>query len=354
MKKRADGRYQLSIMVGYNSNGTPKRKVVYGKSQKEVNEKANELRMYFNMGLAIGNDITVGEWAETWLKTYKCGVEYNTQKMYKVIVNNYLIKPLGGLKLKDVKTAHLQHIVNENESKSWVVKKFRLTVNQIMEQAIINDLIIKNPAKGIKLPVINKKQGKRALTEIETAKIKKLALDDKTNFFVNLLLYTGMRRGEALAITKSDINLERMEISVNKTLVFVANQSVVKPTPKTNAGFRNIPILEPFRKTLIEYVNSIDTDMLFVTSSGNSFSETAYRRMWGKFVKAMDTKEITAHIFRHNFATILYNAEVDLKSAQYILGHSNISVTMDVYTHLNNQKKSEATNKLNEFLTKLD
>ncbi|MCL2190062.1 MAG: tyrosine-type recombinase/integrase, partial [Defluviitaleaceae bacterium] len=98
------------------------------------------------------------------------------------------------------------------------------------------------------------------------------------------------------------------------------------------------------------YVSQLDTELLFATLNGDTFTHTAYRRMFSKFVNAMGSNDITAHIFRHNFATILYNAGVDIKSAQNILGHSSISMTMDIYTHLDSKNKLVATSKLNSFL----
>lgn len=354
MKKRTDGRYQISLMIGYNDNGTPKRKVVYGKTQKEVTNKANELRMLHNMGVMIDSNIILGEWAGTWLKTYKSDVEYKTYQMYSAIVKNYIITQLGSMKLSDIKTAHLQKIVNENKHKAHTVRQFKLTISQIMEQAIVNDLIIKNPAKGLVLPVLETKRPKRALYSHEVEKIKTIKLNAQDKCFIYMLLYTGLRRGEALALMKSDIDINSMIITVNKALVFKNNQSEIKYNPKTKAGMRTIPILEPLKETLVSHIETSDRDLLFPSNSGGTMSEVGYRRMWERFCKAMGTKEITAHFFRHNFATILYNAGVDVKAAQAILGHSSISVTMDIYTHLNNQNKEFAKAKLNEFLTNND
>lgn len=354
MKKRPDGRYQLSVMVGYNDNGKPKRKIVYGRTQKEVNEKANELRAQVNMGLKIDSDITVREWADIWLRTYKSGVEYNTKKMYDITIRNMISPYLGDVKLKDLKTAHLQKVVNSNTDKHRTLEIFRITMNQMLEQAIINDLIIKNTAKGLKLPTKNKTTSKRALTNEEIQKIKGIELDARTKCFVFLLMYTGIRRGEALALTKNDIDFDSGVITINKNLVMKGNVSEIKYSPKTASGFRTIPILEPLKEILEQHINSIETDLLFTTQKGETITQTSYRRMWQKFEKAIGTKEITAHIFRHNFATILYNAGVDMKSAQQILGHSNINVTLDIYTHLDAQNKQNAADKLNLHLTKFD
>lgn len=350
MKKRPDGRYQISVMVGYNADGSPKRKLVYGRTQTEVQAKANDLRMQHNMGLALDSDITVAEWADAWLRTYKSGVEYNTLKMYSFIAAKYVKEPLGGMKLRDVKTAHLQRIVNESADKHWIVTKFRLTVRQMFGQALNNDLIPKNPASGITLPINQQQSRKRSLTDGEVARICGLQMDDRDKCFILVLLYTGMRKSEALALTKDSISEDFAHITVDKTVIFKVNASEIKPNPKTSAGARTIPILAPLKDALRNYVDSIETNLLFPSATGGTMSDTAYRHMWRRFCKAMGTDEITAHIFRHNFATILYNAGVDVKAAQSILGHSSIAVTMDVYTHLGQRNKLEAAEKLNEFL----
>jgi len=245
---------------------------------------------------------------------------------------------------------HLQKIINDNNDKSWIVRKFKLTANQMFEQAVINDIIAKNPVKGIKLPTAKKESTKRALSDKETSMIFNIDLDIKTKCFVYLLMFTGIRKSEALALTKSDIDFEKKEIQINKTLVFLSNKSVVKNTTKTRAGERTVKIIEPLNSLLFKYVNGIVTEMLFVTNKGDSFSDTAYRRMWAKFENAMGTRDITAHIFRHNFATMLYNANVDVKTAQVLLGHKSISVTMDIYTHLDNKKLDTAVDLLESHL----
>jgi len=351
MKRRADGRYQLSVMVGYGADGKPKRKLVYGKTQKEVKDKASDLRMQCNMGIELDNDITLGEWAEIWLRTYKSGVEYNTVRMYSYITDNYVKKTLGHVKLKDVKTAHLQKIINDNSQKSWVCKKFRLTATQMLEQAAINDLIVRNPARGIVLPAFTKQSQKRAFTDDEMERVKSLPLNDKDKCFIMVLLYTGMRKGEALALSMGDIDIAAGQITVDKTAIFKANQSYIKNNPKTKAGVRVIPLLKPLRDILEPYIESIDTDFIFPAVDGGTMSETAYRHMWRRFCAAMGTTEITAHFFRHNFATMLYNAGVDVKAAQSILGHSSIAVTMDIYTHLGAKNQDAAAGKLNDFLS---
>jgi len=345
--KRADGRYSTHVTIGTKSDGKPQRKTVYAKTIRELEENAAELRRQVGTGTVVsGGTITIGEWSDLWLNTYKNGVSYNTRRMYNFIVENYIKLPIGGMRLKDIKTIHLQCIINENQDKAETMKQFRLTVNQVFEQAIMNDMVVKNPAKGIRLPAIQKDTAKRALTEAESEKIRNAQLDTKTKCFVLLLMYTGLRKGEALALTKSDIDRNANTITINKSVIFKVNQSEIKDAPKTAAGNRSIPILSPLRGTLYGYIDTLDTEVLFATPSGTTLSDTAYRRMWAKFEEAIGTKEITAHIFRHNFATTLYYAGVDVKTAQAILGHKTIQVTMGIYTHLDTKQRNESIEKL--------
>lgn len=150
------------------------------------------------------------------------------------------------------------------------------------------------------MPTLETKKAKRALSDDEVEKIKSLELSERDKCFIYILLYTGMRRGEVLALTKNDIDKNGMSITVDKSLVFKVNQSEIKLNPKTKAGIRTIPILEPLKNILFSYVDSVKTDLLFPSGTGGTMSNIGYRRMWERFCKAMGTDEITAHFFRHN------------------------------------------------------
>jgi len=111
-KKRPDGRYCTHVAIGLKPDGTSQRKTVYAKTIRELEEKAAELRRQVGIGAVVDSGgVTLGEWADTWLKSYKTGVEYNTYSMYRFMVESYIKKLLGSMRLKDVKTMHLQQVV---------------------------------------------------------------------------------------------------------------------------------------------------------------------------------------------------------------------------------------------------
>lgn len=169
-----------------------------------------------------------------------------------------------------------------------------------------------------------------------------------------------MRRGEILALIQNDIDLKHDTIDVNKAIGYSQNQAYLKQ-PKTAAGYRTIDILSPLRPILCDYLYNLDAIYLFTDSKGQIMSKTVYRRFRNKIYQKLQIAAgykgsgpdpiagLTPHIFRHNFATMLYYAGVDVKEAQRIPGHSDSRTTIDIYTHLD-QEKSKSKSKMEAFI----
>jgi integrase len=363
-KIRKDGRYQDYVFLGYNSNGTEKRKWAYADTEKELDKKIFEIKLTVAKGEIIDDEtVTVKEWGETWLKTYKTGKEYNTYQMYKNILDNHIIKELGHIKLKDLKPFHIQGLINsrKNMKLTRTLDVIKLTLKQMFEQAIENDLMIKNPARKIEMPS-KEKNPKRALTDEELSIVKLAPFTAKEKAFVFVLLYAGLRRGEALALTKKDIDFKAGIIKINKVIVFKENKPVLKNYTKTATGMREITIVDKLKVVLKPYVESLKDMLLFQPQTSKGYmTKASFRPMWEKIWRTLNKqaggnykiiafdKKVTPHILRHTYATMLYYAGVDIKQAQYLLGHSSAEVTLDLYTHLD-KKKSAPTEKLNAYL----
>lgn len=205
---------------------------------------------------------------------------------------------------------------------------------------------------------------RRALTNLEKA-----AFNEATNVFnawekafVSICLYTGMRRNEILALTKNDIDFENKVIHVNKTIVCDENHKpTLKQGTKTDAGTRDIPIVDKLRNVLKEYMSQNCKDsnsLLFPTRSGGLYSSGAFEYRWKSILKKVNQfmpeniqTTVTPHYLRHNFATELFYAGVDLKAVQYIMGHSNLNITLQIYTDLKMDTASVA-DKLNAYIKK--
>jgi integrase len=181
---------------------------------------------------------------------------------------------------------------------------------------------------------------------------------------VLIMLYCGLRRGEVMALRWEDIDLDRRILSVNKSVRFVVNQPEVKK-PKTEAGKRQVPI----PAFLLEIFQSQPRKGLVCprSQSQEHMSDAAYCRAWESYLHYLNLQaggrdasrtrpkvqmidNITAHMLRHTYASTLYNAGVDVKSAQRFLGHASLEMTLGVYTHLTKFKEDASVNALNGYL----
>jgi len=366
-KKRADGRYLIQVLIGYKVDGKPKYKNVYAKTIRELEEKAAKVREEVEKGIVVDDGrLTVQKWAERWMELYKANVEHNTKEMYKAALNCHVYPTLGNYRLRELKPHHVQELINNllSEGKVRTAEIIHLTLNQLLKQAVKNEYIYKNVMESIELPKKTKSE-KRALSEKEIEYVRSADLPIKEKTFVILLLTTGLRRGEALALSHNDVDMKNRTILVNKTVIVKSNKMEVKDSPKSSAGNRVVPIIDELYQCLIAYLPNLTNLNLFPTAKNELMTNTAYRRMWEKIINAINVaaggvigklrvdkiaNDITPHMFRHTYATLLYNAGVDVKTAQYLLGHNSLQMTLDIYTHLEDKKKEDEIGKFNMFM----
>lgn len=369
-KKRPDGRYATSTIVGYTDDGKPKRKTLYGRTIMELDKKVAEFKSLQNKGIIINDEgMTVEQWGIKWLKLYKSAKEYNTYAMYLNALNSHIIPEIGGIRLSALKSHHIQEMLNDIISVGHyrTAEIVRLTIKQIIQQAIINEYIYKDVSLKVSLPQSQKKE-KRSLSNEEKAILEKTKLTQRERVFVDLLYYTGVRRGEALALTVKDIDFKNRRLIINKNLVIKDGESHLKNSPKTNAGNRSIPLPAKLLSELQEYIAHTKNIYLFTMKSGEPMTKSSFRRFWYNILDKMNVaaggdefsrsdtairliaKDVTPHIFRHTYATNLYYAGIDVKTAQRLLGHSSIQVTLEIYTHLDAEVSiSNTEDKLNSY-----
>jgi len=355
MKKRKDGRYIRSITVGFLPDGKPDRKYIYGYTKAELENNIVEAKAKLNKGLPIDeSEITVEEWGEHWFKTYKSKKGYYTKEMYNYALYTHIIPYFGHFKMNQVKNYHVSAFISEKyDNYSFrTLQIMVLTLKQIFKTALNNDIIFKNPVDGI---ILTRKDSpeKRALEDWEKDIIQEAAQKHRGGIFAMLILYTGMRPGEAVALTWNDIDMNKKEIHISKAAVFEKSLIEIK-SPKTKAGFRTLPILDELFKFLTEK----EKKGISVTGI---ISKSSYRRLWEGFMKAANIlaggndkikvlHDITPYTLRHTYITMLYYAGVDLKTAQYLAGHASIKMIFDVYTHLDKKNNINAFQKINDYI----
>ena len=281
-KKRPDGRYATSTIVGYTDDGKPKRKTLYGRTIMELDKKVAEFKSLQNKGIIINDEgMTVEQWGKKWLELYKADKAYNTYLMYQNALNTHIIPNLGNIRLNALKSHHIQELLNSiiRDGHHRTAEIVKITIKQIIQQAIINEYIYKDISLGLTLPN-KKKPKKRALTDAEKKLIFKADFNSMERVFIDLLYYTGIRKGEALSLTVGDIDFINKKISISKNLVMQYRSSTIKPSPKTQSGNREIPIPDKLLQSLMNYIHSINSIYLFTTEDGNLLTLSEFRKIW--------------------------------------------------------------------------
>ena len=343
IKKRADGRYQKRVNL---SDG--KSKLVYGRSLAEVNAKVRALLADDSAGLEVGDDTTVGEWAKVWITTYKANVRPNTLEMYRSAYNLHILEYLGPLRLRDVRPVHCKGVLAAVADKSESLQhKVLITLRQLFDTARTNHLVADNPTEGLKITPHAKPSKKEYLTPAEAASLMQLVEEPRARVFVALCLYCGLRREEALGLRWTDIGTDRLAIA--RAVAFPAGSNQADPSMelKNKASARILPIPAPLRRILDDTPHL--GEYVVPTAAGEIMTRSAYRRMWDTYVRAVTPEPIHAHMLRHTYATTLYRAGVDLRTAQQLMGHASIQMTAKIYTHLQAEDGLQVVQRLDAF-----
>lgn len=341
-KKRKDGRYAKQITIGVK-NGKPIRKTIYGDTLKELDKNYRDFMSLKDKGIILQEEnMTFRELSELWLTNEKVGSiteqSITVTRSELRTINSYI----GDIKVKDLKQIHIESfrsaMINSGKPRRYNTCLGR--IKAIVRYAVYKKIMAADITAGMKDIKNAKKTEKRALTFSERQLIDKAELNAFERCFINLLLYTGIRKSEALALNTSDIDFNKKRIYVSKTLVSSKKiNCCLQEYTKTTAGKRYIPIPSILLPILLEYTSD-KSGILFKSKSGGYIGLNAFNTRWNQILQKLQTvsktplsNDITAHIFRHTYASDLYKAGVDIKQAQYLLGHDDIKTTLDTYTH---------------------
>lgn len=328
-----------------------KRYEVKGKTEEEAIRKLALLQDSLRRGeRTVGENSTVDRWFREWFELYKVpsGITQKSLSMYREKYEGYIRPAIGQMKLRDVREAHLQRILNSQAGRSYShVSKIRMVMRSMFGKARSTRLIMWNPAEDLSLPEYTKGTH-RAITEEERAHILAVAADHPSGLWVQTILYSGLRPGETVPLLWRDIDFEKDEIHVNKA---VESGTLSIKDPKTDAGFRNIPIHQELRPLLLAAQRGPE-DLVFPTSGGKMRDSKALRRLWTGFLRDLDihmgavvyrnrivesvvAEDLTPYCLRHTFCTDLERAGVPINVAKVLMGHSDIAMTANIYTHRN-------------------
>lgn len=362
--KRSDGRY-----MGYiKENG--KRRAIYDKDPEKL---FNKIRSLENPEPPSFEKV-----AKAWRNKHWEKIAYKTKSCYESRYKDAVYVNEGKL-ITEVSAADIDRHLRQLAAKGYsskTVKTQRTVYNLIFNFAIISEedwlkgFVSVNPVSAVSIPRGLPKAVREA-PEDDVIEIVRQSYNCYFGLFPFLLLYTGLRKGEALALTWGDINYEKKIITINKSLSFVGGMPKIK-IPKTEKGYREIPILPDLETVLKKPKGVKSNDPVFQKETGGYFAQKTYDRRWKHYCKEAGLVEIekeirkdkngrtytyknykpiiTAHQLRHGYATILFEAGVDEYTAQYLLGHADIKTTRSIYTHLREKQKLKSVDKLHNYI----
>ena len=356
-KKRKDGRYATTVTIGRDiETGKPIKVFVYGHTIDELKNNVLEVKLKKRQGFSFST-ITFKEYKEKWYEKKKLTFNKNSANtivMYDGILNKYF-PTIDYLKLKDITSHDIQKIITENKDKKRTCQNIRMVLNQIFKSAISERIIQFNPMDNVTIPK-HKAKEKRPLTPDEDYLSEIADFSDMENAFIKLIKYFGLRREEALALTKNDFDFEKDLLHINKACTFVKGEPILKDTKNTESRF--VPIPQNVKSFFIYYLSNIKFDMLFTRKDGSLLKSGTYQSMWKTIKRKMNmageplgkkiNDDLSAHIFRHNYACILMYAGIEMKERQYLLGHKDIKMTMNIYTHIE-ETKLESPQRLSDY-----
>ena len=326
-----------------------RRYEVRGKTEQEACDKLAELITSLkNTPYAAAGSTTVDQWFVQWRDTYKApsGLTRKSLGLYDEKYNGYIGPAIGSLALSEVRDLHLQTILNTQAGRSYShVSKLRMVMQELFRQARRSRLILFDPAEGLQLPE-SVKRSHRPITKEERRHILALSKTHPAGLWILTILYSGMRPGETAALLWKDIDFERNEIHVYKA---VESGTRTIKEPKTPAGIRDIPMRQELRDRLLEAQGDPETPV-FPSANGGIRGASNLRRLWESFAHDLDLRlgakvkggqivqhaiapDLTPYCLRHTFCTDLQRAGVPINVAKELMGHANISVTANIYTH---------------------
>ena len=382
--ERADGRILVTLVIGTDEQGKTVRKYFYGNTREEAVRKRDRYKREREMGISdLGEQMTVKEWIDIWYQKYKPNLDSNSARNYQALMKRLKAR-IGEKFIRTVSESDLQSALYDIAGmSSSTIDKYHSLIHQVFSKAFRNRLIPYDPSDDLELP--NGYKGThRALERWETNLILEHWQDHRAGIWAMLMLLLGIRRGEMIALDWSDIDMVKRRVTIHRSAVIDSNQSIVNDKTKTPAGVRVLPICKPLWDALNQTPEDRRTGLICMSSSGGLITGSAFKRGWDGFnlcIKRILNNEptnqqgrrtdlekddvqyrrkfsIKAHDLRHTFATALYDAGVSVKAAQYYLGHADLRMTLDLYTHLSEEREKreriELTNFLDGWLTPID
>lgn len=364
---KKSGRWVASITTGYNDKGKQKFKNFSSKTQQEVIKKLDVFKEKMKSGVCIEyTNMTLGEWMDYWHENYVAHrVKIKTRCDYESSIRCHIKPRMGKIKLAELKGLQVQQFYNDLSKNGKLIgkggglapktiKNVHIALHRALEEAVNNDLIMKNPLKGVTLP----KQVSKPIEILSLEEQKKLiekCFDHPWGRAIFVTLFSGMRLGEVLGLTWKDIDFKNNYISISKEVGRIQNFDpniesktvlCLRNETKTSSSNRKIAIASQVMEKLQEYKKEQEKqrkewgnaynnlNMVFCREDGNLIDPKTFQTFYLKTLKKAEIGHKRFHALRHTFATRALEANSNIKVVSEILGHASIQITLDTYSHV--------------------
>lgn len=376
IRKRSNGTWEGRYFDGRTSDGKPRQRSVYGKTQKEVLDKLSAITNDIRSGLFIPPDqITVSEWFDIWHDEYLGGVKDSTATQYRYHID-FNIKPfIGQVRLQKLTAPMIQKLYKMRMSKAIdggkqlspkSVKNLHGVIHKALDKAVQCHYIKYNPADACELPRIEKKE----MTVLDKSTLPLFLAEIKGKkheylFFVDA--FTGMREGEIIGLTWDKVDFEKGIIHVDKQLKRKQGKNnvyffdslkngktrIVSPAPIVFDVLRKVKIEQ--KQNQLKYGSAYENkdNLVFTNELGDHIGVEAVLLAFKRRVSAIGLPQMRFHDLRHTYATLSIQNGDDIKTVSESLGHATVAFTLDVYGHVTDKMRKDSADRMQAFFDSL-
>lgn len=364
--KQKDSTWRAYMNLGYQG-GTRKRKYFYGKTRKEAQEKLTAALRNRQLGLPVSNDkITFGQFLDSWLdESVKPSVRASTLDRYTRDVRIHIKPDLGKKSLSKLTIQDIQALINKKQKAGCspnTIRHFHAVIRKALNVACKWELVSRNVATLVDRPRIPHFEIQPLSPEQARAFLKAIK-GDRLEAFYTVAVALGLRRGEVLALQWQDIDFEVEELRVRHTLQILRGGGWNLAEPKSRNSRRTlhlpkfaVQVLRDHRQRqlkerMIQGSHWQDSGFVFTSEIGTPLDGNNVYKLYKQLLKDNDLPDIRFHDLRHTAGTLLLVQGVHLRVAMETLGHSQISLTMNTYSHVSSELQRDAAEKMDAILS---
>ena len=354
--------YEGRYTAGYNpGTGRQVQKSITGKTQKEVARKLKEATAAIERGQQLPTEkLTVAEWLEIWKDTYLGGVKPYTRTSYLAIIKNHLVPGLGAARLDRLDSHTIQVFINGLDLSPKTVKNIHGVLHAALRQAVLLRYVPHNAADGTQLPRIERKE-LHVLDEDAAAAFLRAVEGHKFGLLYQVVLFTGLREGEALGLTWDRVDFDRGTVLIDRQLHKERRGAYYLAAPKNDKPRTISP--PPFVLELLRIQKRRqaelriragdlwqDTGLVFTNETGGNLTASAVYKQFKQVAASIGLPGLRVHDLRHSYAVAALRSGDDVKTLQGNLGHHTAAFTLDQYGHVTEQMKKASAERMEAYI----